>query len=158
MNAAPQALAANLDALDRAIINRLQDGFPISEQPYAEVAEELGTDAETVMARIDTLLDAGVLTRFGPLYHAERLGGGLTLAAMAVPPENFERVAAQVNAFPEVAHNYARDHELNMWFVLATETPQRVRQVLQAIEQATGYRVYDMPKKEEFFVGLKFRV
>lgn len=147
-----------LDELDKRIINRLQDGFPISEQPYSDIAAELGTDETTLMTRIDALLDAGVLTRFGPLYHAERLGGGLTLAAMSVPARDFERVAEQVNAFPEVAHNYARDHELNMWFVLATETPEGIRNVLQAIEQATGYRVYNMPKKEEFFVGLKFKV
>ncbi|MBI5461277.1 MAG: Lrp/AsnC family transcriptional regulator [Gammaproteobacteria bacterium] len=147
-----------LDLLDTQIVNRLQDGFPISEQPYADVAAELGTDEATLIARIDALLDAGILTRFGPLYHAELLGGGLTLAAMRVAPEDFERVAAQVNAFPEVAHNYARDHELNMWFVLATETPQRIAQVVQAIEAVTGYRVYNMPKKEEFFVGLKFKV
>ncbi len=83
---------------------------------------------------------------------------GFTLAALSVMPEDFERVAAQVNAFPEVAHNYARDHELNMWFVLATETPEGIQSTLQSIEQATGYRVYNMPKKEEFFVGLKFKV
>ncbi len=147
-----------LDALDKRLINRLQDGFPISASPYADVAEELGSDAATVMARIDALLASGVLTRFGPLYNAEQLGGGLTLAALRVAAEDFERVAEQVNGFAEVAHNYARDHELNMWFVLATETPQRIAQLLQAIEQATGYRVYNMPKQEEFFVGLKFKV
>ena len=91
-----------------------------------------------------------------PHYHAERLGGGLTLAAMQVSPEDFERVAAIVNAFPEVAHNYAREHALNMWFVLATETPERIDQVIAAIERDTGYKVYNMPKQEEFFVGLRF--
>lgn len=148
----------NLDVLDRRIVNRLQDGFPICERPYAVVAEELQTDEATLMARIDALLEQGVLSRFGPMYHAEQLGGGLTLAAMRVPPADFERVAAQVNAFPEVAHNYERDHELNMWFVLATETPQAITGTIRAIEQATGYPVYNMPKREEFFVGLKFEV
>lgn len=159
MNAA-SALDATigLDALDRRIVNRLQDGFPVSERPYAAVAAELGTDEATLIARLQALLDAGILSRFGPMYHAERLGGGLTLAAMAVAPADFERVAGQVNAFPEVAHNYARDHELNMWFVLATETPERIAAVIREIERVTGYAVYNMPKKEEFFVGLKFTV
>lgn len=159
MNAA-SALDATigLDALDRRIVNRLQDGFPVSERPYAAVAAELGTDEATLIARLQALLDAGILSRFGPMYHAERLGGGLTLAAMAVAPADFERVAGQVNAFPEVAHNYARDHELNMWFVLATETPRRIAAVIREIERITGYAVYNMPKKEEFFVGLKFTV
>jgi len=75
---------------------------------------------------------------------------------MSIPEADFERVAQQVNAFPEVAHNYARDHRLNMWFVLATETPQRIEEVLEEIERQTGFAVYNMPKKEEFFVGLKF--
>jgi len=159
MSAAPAINAATgLDALDRRIVNRLQDGFPVSERPYAEVAAELGTDEATLITRLQALLDAGILSRFGPMYHAERLGGGLTLAAMAVAPADFERVAGQVNAFPEVAHNYARDHELNMWFVLATETPQRIAAVIREIERVTGYAVYNMPKKEEFFVGLKFTV
>src|SRR5512139_1806482 len=115
-----------LDHINRAIINRLQEGFPISETPYAEVAAELNIDEEMLLARLQQMLDEKVLTRFGPMYHAERLGGGLTLAAMAIPPADFERVTEQVNAFPEVAHNYARDHQLNMWFVLATETPERI--------------------------------
>lgn len=147
-----------LDELDRRIINRLQDGFPICESPYAAVADELATDESTLLTRIDALLEQGMLSRFGPMYHAEVLGGGLTLAAMSIGPEDFERVVAQVNAFPEVAHNYERDHELNMWFVLATETPARIAKVIREIERATGYPVYNMPKNEEYFVGLKFKV
>lgn len=157
MSARPDDVVT-LDALDRRIINRLQHGFPICARPFAAAAAELDCDEQTLIARIDALLKNGALSRFGPLYHAERLGGGLTLAAMRVAPQDLDRVAAQVNAFPEVAHNYERDHELNLWFVLATETPQRIRVVIRAIEQATGYPVCNMPKREEFFVGLKFEV
>lgn len=146
------------DVLDRAIINGLQGGFPICERPYAEVAQRLGTTEDELMRRIDALLERGVLTRFGPMYHAERMGGALTLAAMQVPGRDFERVAALVNAHPEVAHNYAREHEFDMWFVVATETPEQIDAVIGAIERETGYRVYNMPKLEEFFVGLKLTV
>ncbi len=147
-----------LDLIDRTILNHLQTGFPICETPYAEAAKQLGIDEATLLARLQQMLDNGVLTRFGPMYHAERLGGGLTLAAMAIPAEEFERVTAQVNAFPEVAHNYARDHRLNMWFVLATETPQRIDEVIAEIEQLTGYPVYNMPKQQEYFIGLRLAV
>jgi DNA-binding Lrp family transcriptional regulator len=145
-----------MDALDRAIINNLQGGFPVCDEPYREVASKLGTTADELMYRLDAMLQSGTLSRFGPMYHAERLGGGLTLAAMQVPSDDFERVAAIVNAYPEVAHNYAREHALNMWFVLATETPARIDQVISAIERETGYKVHNMPKREEFFVGLRF--
>ena len=147
---------ARLDATDRAIVNALQGGLPVCERPYAAAARTLGLEENELIARLRRLLDDGVLSRFGPMYHAERMGGALTLAAMAVPDERFEAVAEAVNAHPEVAHNYARDHDLNMWFVLATERPGRVAEVIAEIEAETGLAVYDMPKQEEFFVGLRF--
>jgi DNA-binding Lrp family transcriptional regulator len=145
-----------MDTTDRHIINSLQGGFPLSERPYAEAAARLGLTEDELIQRLDGLLEKGALTRFAPMYHAERLGGALTLAAMKIPADDFERVAGIVNGFPEVAHNYAREHEFNMWFVLATETPARINEVIGAIEKATGYAVYNMPKLEEFFVGLRF--
>jgi DNA-binding Lrp family transcriptional regulator len=145
-----------MDAADRAIVNQLQGDFPVCERPYAEAATKLGLTEDELLQRLDTLLENGTLTRFGPMYHAERLGGALTLAAMKIPDADFERVAEIVNRFPEVAHNYAREHAFNMWFVLATEAPERIEEVIGEIERATGYRVYNMPKLEEFFVGLRF--
>ena len=144
-----------MDALDRAIINQLQGGFPLCERPYAAVAEQLGSSEDEVLARVERLLQDRVLTRFGPMYHAERLGGGLSLVAMKIPPGDFERVAGIVNAMPEVAHNYAREHAFNMWFVLATETPEGQREALDRIERETGFPVYAMPKIREYFVELK---
>lgn len=145
-----------MDAVDRAIVNRLQGGLTVCERPYADAAAKLGLGEDELLRRLEALLDRGVLSRFGPMYHAERLGGALTLAAMKIPPRDFERVAETVNGFSEVAHNYAREHEFNMWFVLATETPQRVPEAIGEIERATGYRVYNLPKLEEFYVGLRF--
>lgn len=144
-----------MDAMDKRIINSLQQGFPICEEPYAQVAAQLGISSTTLIARLQALLDSGVLTRFGPLFHAEQMGGALTLAAMQVPEQRFDEVTALVNAFPEVAHNYAREHSLNMWFVVATEHPEQVRQVLDAIEAQSGLKVYDMPKIREYYVGLQ---
>ncbi|MDX1467247.1 MAG: AsnC family transcriptional regulator [Halomonas sp.] len=149
---------AELDAVDRRLINRLQEGLPLVTRPYAAVAESLGIAEGDLLYRLERLRESGVLSRFGPMYHAERLGGGLTLAALAVPEPDFERVVEVVNAFPEVAHNYRREHPLNMWFVLATETPARIDEVIAAIEAATGLPVFNMPKEEEFHVRLHLPV
>lgn len=145
-----------LDATDCAIINGLQGGFPITERPFADAARELGLAEDDLLARIRRLRDTGVLSRFGPLYHAERMGGALVLAAIAVPESDFDRIADIVNAFPEIAHNYERDHHLNMWFVVATETADAAADVFRRIEAATGLAVLPMPKEQEFFVGLRF--
>ena len=144
-----------MDDVDRRLIGALQGDFPICERPYAEVGRRLGLDEDAVIARLERLLEDGVLSRFGPMYDAERLGGGLTLAAMTVPDERFEEVATIVNGFSEVAHNYERAHALNMWFVLATERPERIAEVLCQIEAATGLPVLNLPKLEEYFLELK---
>jgi len=148
----------DLDDIDRRLINRLQDGLPLVARPYAAVADELEVAEGDLLYRLERLREGGVLSRFGPMYHAERLGGGLTLAALAVPEADFERVIDAVNAFPEVAHNYRREHELNMWFVLATETPEAIDTAIAGIEAATGLPVYNMPKEEEFHVRLHLPV
>lgn len=143
---------------EKAIINRLQHGLPLVRHPYAAVAEELKISEDSLLKHLQALLDSGVLTRFGPMFHAGEMGGGLTLAAMRIPEEDFSRVTKQVNSFAEVAHNYRREHELNMWFVLATETTGAITEVIRQIEELTGYPVYNMPKEEEFHVRLHFTV
>lgn len=144
-----------MDDIDRRIINTLQTGFPICDAPYRQVAESLNIGETELLARLQALLADGALTRFGPLYNAEQMGGALTLAAVKVPTGRFDKVTDIINAFPEVAHNYARSHKLNMWFVLATETPEQQRQTINAIEGQTGLTVYNMPKLKEYFVNLK---
>jgi len=147
-----------MDSLDKKIINHLQNGFPISDTPYADAAEELGCDEALLLKRLQSMLEQKQLTRFGPMYHAERMGGAFSLVAMKIPEHDFERVAGIVNSFAEVAHNYQRDHEFNMWFVLATETPEQVDSVNNEIALQTGYPIYNMPKLEEFYISLKFSV
>ncbi|GIX28316.1 AsnC family transcriptional regulator [Pelomicrobium sp. G1] len=147
-----------MDELDRAILNRLQSGLPLCERPFAQVAQALGTDEDELLERLRRMLADGTLTRFGPLFDAERLGGAFTLAAMAVPPEELERVAALVNALPEVAHNYQRDHRFNLWIVLAADAPEKIAAALQRIEALTGYPVLNLPKEAEYFIGLRLHV
>ncbi len=147
-----------MDDTDRLIVNELQGGFPIVDRPFADAAARLGIDEDDLIERVKRLCADGTLSRFGPLYNAERLGGAVTLAALRVPPSDFERTAAAVNAHAEVAHNYAREDDLNMWFVIATETPDRIKKVIADIEAETGLRVFDMPKLEEFYIGLRLEV
>ena len=119
------------------------------------MATEFGWTEEYVIGRLSALLESGMLTRFGPLFQIERAGGLFVLAAMAVPEERYEAVTAQVNAHPEIAHNYRRAHALNMWFVLGTETPAQCAAAITRIEAETGLPVLAFPKEREFFVELK---
>lgn len=148
--------AVALDPIDRALVTALQDGIPLTPRPYRTLADALGISEQQVVDRIASLLSRKVLTRFGPMFDAVKLGGAFMLAALIVPEDRWDEVCAKVNALPEVAHNYRREHEFNMWFVLGTETPQGIDAAVARIESETGLTVYAFPKEREFFVELKF--
>lgn len=144
-----------MDELDKAIINRLQGDLPVCERPYQAAAQAIGCTEDELLARLRRLLDEGVLTRVGPLFQIERMGGAFTLAALSAPSDRYEEIAATVNAMPQVAHNYRREHALNMWFVLATETPDGIAGAIAEIEKLSGCEVCNFPKSREYFVELK---
>ena len=144
-----------LNPLDRQILATLQGDFPICERPYAEAAGRLGISEDELLTRLQQLLADKVLTRFGPMFQIEEMGGAFVLAALAVPEVRYDEVTAMVNALPQVAHNYRREHALNMWFVLATETKAGMAEAIARIEQETGLPVYAFPKEREFFVEMK---
>ena len=149
---------AQLDALDQRIVEASQGGFPLVDEPYRALADQLGIAEAELLERLERMLAERVLTRFGPMYQVERMGGRFVLAAMAVPESEFDAVARTVNGMPEVAHNYRREHRLNMWFVLATETPAAIDEVIDRIEAATGLAVFAFPKEREFFVDMRLKV
>ena len=148
----------DLSPTDRLIINALQGGFPLCDFPYAEAAHRLGLSEGELLNHLQDLLNRGILTRFGPLWNADAWGGCNLLAAMTVPEDRFDAVADIVNAFPEVAHNYAREHALNMWFVIATETKEQASAVCERITAATGLEILPMPKLHEFALEVRFHV
>lgn len=143
---------------EKAVINQLQSGIAICERPYLEAAQRLGMSEMDLLELLRSMLQQGVLTRIGPLFQIERMGGAFSLAALHAPPERFEEVVAVVNALPQVAHNYEREHALNMWFVLACEAPDQIGEVIRLIEDKTQCAVKNFPKLREFFVELKLQV
>jgi DNA-binding Lrp family transcriptional regulator len=147
-----------MNELSRRLIDEWQGGFPLCERPFAEVAERLDASEDAVLEALRELLANGTLTRFGPLYQIERLGGAFSLAALQAPEADFERIASLVNGFPEVAHNYRRNHAFNMWFVLATETPAGMNDTVERIAAATGLPVFNFPKEREYFIEARFSV
>lgn len=146
---------SELDEIDRALVNALQDDLPLTHRPYALVAEKVGISEEELLERVRTMRESGVLTRFGPFFDAVKLGGAFCLCAMEVPQDGFDEVCELVNAHLEVAHNYERSHKLNMWFVLGCETEAGIAEAADRIEKETGLRVFQFPKLQEFFIGFR---
>ena len=143
------------DALDRRLLDEFQRGFPLSERPFAELAEKLQTDESVIIGRLRRLKEEGAVSRVGAVLAPHALGWS-TLAALAVPAERLDDVADLVSDYPEVNHNYEREHRFNLWFVVTGEDQASVAAVLDDIEQRTGLRPLDLPLLEPYHLDLGF--
>ncbi len=146
---------SQLDDIDRALVNALQDDLPLTNRPFLPLAESLGITEDELLFRVKAMRESGVLTRFGPFFDAVRMGGAFCLCAMEVPQDRFDEVNDLVNAHLEVAHNYERSHKLNMWFVLGCDTKAGIQEAADKIEGETGLQVFQFPKLQEFFIGFR---
>jgi DNA-binding Lrp family transcriptional regulator len=144
-----------LDDLDRRLLNDFQQDFPLSSSPYADMAQRLGVTEEAVLTRLAALKQAGAISRVGAVVRPNTVGVS-TLAAMAVPREELETVAAIVNGYAEVNHNYEREHRLNLWFVAVASDAARLQQVLDEIAHRTGHEVLSFPLVEDYHIDLGF--
>ena len=140
---------------DLELLNRFQRDFPLTAYPFRVIAERLGWSENEVLAALRRLQEEGKVSRVGAVFATRRLGVS-TLAALAVPSARLEAVARLVNEYPEVNHNYQREHDFNLWFVLTAATAARLQAVLAEIEARTGLPLLDLPLLEEFHIDLGF--
>ncbi len=131
---------------ERQVAQAVQDDFPVRERPYLRIAESLAATEDEVLAALRALRDRGVLRDASPVLNPRALGYVTTLACLTVPPERVDEVAAILNAYDEVTHNYLRDHPVNVWFTLVAESRARVAEILREVEARTGLGpIRDLP-------------
>jgi DNA-binding Lrp family transcriptional regulator len=146
-----------MEPLTQRLLNDYQREFPLDPQPFDHIARELDTCTETLLAHLRDLQVHGVVSRVGPVFRPNTVGAS-TLAAMAVPPAQLERVAALVNGFVQVNHNYEREHRYNLWFVLTAPDRPAIAATLDAIRQQSGYAVMSLPLVRDYHIDLGFHL
>ena len=146
-----------MQSAEQALLNDWQRDFPLTPRPFAAIAERLGCDESEVIEGYRRLLDEGKVSRIGAVLRTGAVGAR-TLAAMAVPPERLEAVAAIVSGYPEVNHNYEREHRVNLWFVVTASNQDHLARVIGEIERRSGLTVLDLPMVESYFLDLGFEL
>lgn len=144
-----------IDVADLDLLNGFQRDFPLIPEPFRAIAEQLGRSESAVLAALRRLQEEGKISRVGAVFATRQLGVS-TLAALAVPAARLETVAHQVNAYPEVNHNYQREHAFNLWFVLTAASSARLQTILAEMAEKTGLPVLDLPLLEAFHIDLGF--
>jgi DNA-binding Lrp family transcriptional regulator len=148
---------ARVDEVDAQLIDGFQSGFPVAERPFERVGEALGVSADEALVRVQALYDAGIFRRFGAVLNPPVIGSS-TLAAVRAPEERFDEVAEVINGYRQVNHNYARDHEWNMWFVVTAASRERRDEILAEIGDRTGLEVLVLPMLTDYYIDLEFPV
>jgi DNA-binding Lrp family transcriptional regulator len=144
-----------LSALERRLLNDFQRDFPLVPEPFADIGSRLGVSEAEVIDALEGLKARGCVSRVGPVFAPRRLGYS-QLAALAVPAARLDAVAALVNAYPEVNHNYEREHHYNLWFVITGDDERRVTRILDEIEQHTGLEALRLPLERAYHIDLGF--
>ncbi len=149
-----------MDNTDKLILNKIQTAFPITEKPFLALGEELGLEEQEVLERIKKIKEEGIIRRIGASFDSKKLGFKSTLCAIKAPEERIDEVAGIINEYPEVTHNYLRNHTYNIWFTIIAPSQERLKQILREIAEKTGIPdVRDMPSTRVFKIGvnLKFK-
>lgn len=150
---------ASLSSLEKEVLNAIQEEFPLARRPFLEVAKRLGREEGEVVETVKSLRQRGVIRRIGASFDSELLGLASTLVAMKVPEERMEEAAAVVNAFPEVTHNYQRDHKYNLWFTIVAGNQARIEAILDEIRRKTGsVEIHSLPALRRFKIRVKFNL
>jgi DNA-binding Lrp family transcriptional regulator len=146
-----------MDAIDRQLIQRMQRDFPLVARPFAALAEQVGVTEAEVLERVARLKEAGVIREIDAVFDPQRLGWVSALVAARVAPDRLEAVAARVNEFAEVTHNYARDHAYNLWFTVIAPSTAAVDRVIAEVAETPGVeRVVSLPALQRFKINVAF--
>jgi len=146
-----------LNATEKKLVNGWQRGFPLTPQPYAEIGEKLGLGESQILDMLASLKERGLLTRVGAVVKPNTVGVS-SLVAMAVEPDDLERVAAIVSNETQVNHNYERENELNLWFVVTAADGKELDEILLRIEENTGYQTIKLPLEKAYHIDLGFSI
>ena len=144
-----------MDTLSINLLNDFQHHFPLVSRPFSDLAQRLNSDTQSIIERIKILSDNGTISRIGPVFKPNTIGVS-TLAAISVPPNELERYAQIINRFVEVNHNYEREHEINLWFVLTAATQLALDTAISKIEAQTKQPVLVLPMLKEYHIDLGF--
>ena len=146
-----------LTDLQKKLLNDFQHNFPLSPTPYADIAVQLNVTESEVLQAFQDLNKQNFISRIGAIIPPNKIGIS-TLAAISVPENELERVAKQVSFFSEVNHNYERENDVNLWFVIIANNTAHLNEVIKAIEVETGFNVLRFPLEREFFIDLSFQL
>jgi DNA-binding Lrp family transcriptional regulator len=149
---------SELDPKDSELLRALQEGFPLTERPFEDIAERMDSTEKEVISRIEILTDSGIVRKLGAVLNPRKMGYVSVLAAVDVPEERLNETAAVINGYASVTHNYQREGSPNLWFTMTEPDQATLEKHLVEIEVSIGLPVIRMPVTKMFKIGVKLDI
>ncbi len=143
----------DLSENDIKLINRVQKGFPLCSNPFGEIATDLDLEKDWVITRLNELKELDIISRFGSVVKRKK-NRFSTLAALKVPCDRVNDVAHLVSSYDEVTHNYLREHDYNLWFVIQAKTESKLNDILNDLRQHMDFPMLNLPILESYHSDL----
>ena len=140
------------------LLSIIQKNFPLVSKPFAAIAEELGSDEETIINLISEEKNNNIIRQISPIFDTKRLGYSSSLVSFKIRREEIERAVKIINAHPGVSHNYERDHPFNIWFTLAVAPDSKLglKKTVEILAEETEAIEYIMlPTLKLFKISVK---
>jgi DNA-binding Lrp family transcriptional regulator len=148
------------DTTDLHILNALQDDIPLVRRPFAAIAQRLGIPEKVLLDRLKRLQEEGIVRGISPILESRHMGlSAATLIALHVPEAQVHEIAAIISSYPEVSHNFRRDHYYALWFTLSGKNEEAIQSVLAEILRRTGIpdtEVLNLPTVKKLKVDVRF--
>ena len=110
-----------ISARDKAVIKALQGDFPICEEPYKVLAEQIGMSEEEFIDCVKNLSEQKKIRKMGAVLRHRQAGFvANALCAWSVPNEKLDEVAKIMIQNPAVSHCYDRNTAPNWNYNLYT--------------------------------------
>ncbi len=149
---------SELDTIDRAILNNIQEEFPLTEKPFEAIGKQAGIREDEALERIKKLTQKGYIRRIGLVLERKKLGYVSLLCGIHVDAEVIDGLAREINKEPGVTHNYEREGELNLWFTVTMKTMDDINRFITTLERNFAIKIYKFPEKRTFKIKTFFPV
>lgn len=126
-----------MDKIDEKLLNLMQNEIPIDKSPFKILGEKLFITENEVLKRVNELKNQGIIRRIGGIFNLRKIGYTSTLCAAKVSENKIEQVAACINMYDEVTHNYIREDEYNMWFTIIAHSQENLNNILEEMKRNT---------------------
>jgi DNA-binding Lrp family transcriptional regulator len=142
-------MTSRLNESDQALVRFLQEDIPMTANPFADIAAQLGMSEQEVVDAVKAWVEDGTIRRFGAMVRHQRLGyKANAMSAWDIPDERIEEVGEALADAREVSHCYHRPRaegwDYNIFAMIHAATEEECSEIAASLADRVGIDAYSL--------------